>query len=275
MRANRRLANNSSAILPSPVEIALAPFDSSCEPAAKGQVWPGRTQQDEQTDKGENRIMTTDLWYLALTAGLTAALWIPYIACQVMTNGLLAPENYVDPKPRPVPLWGQRAHRAYLNAVESFAPFAALVIVANLAGKADAMTAFWAVSFFWLRLVARDRLLAGDPVHPDAGLHPGLRRGRRHLLGSDQVIAEYRRRAVISCFRFRRRGRRQAEGQFGKCGRSAGILSSAPQPANASSVIQRPRTSTAPIQGRNTARSLRPCTLWPSSPAERPAAKAP
>jgi uncharacterized MAPEG superfamily protein len=97
--------------------------------------------------------MTTDLWYLALTAILTAALWIPYIACQVMTNGFLAPENYVDPKPRPVPLWGERAHRAYLNAVESFAPFAALVVVANLAGKADAMTAFWAASFFWLRLV--------------------------------------------------------------------------------------------------------------------------
>jgi uncharacterized MAPEG superfamily protein len=96
--------------------------------------------------------MTTDLWYLALTAILTAALWIPYIACQVMTNGFLAPENYVDPAPRPVPLWGQRAHRAYLNAVESFAPFAALVIVANAAGKADAMTAFWATSFFWLRL---------------------------------------------------------------------------------------------------------------------------
>ena len=62
-----------------------------------GEVWRGRAQRDEQTDKGENRIMTTDLWYLALTAGLTAALWIPYIACQVMTNGFLARENYVDP----------------------------------------------------------------------------------------------------------------------------------------------------------------------------------
>ena len=36
--------------------------------------------------------------------------------------------------------------------MECFAPFAALVIVANLAGKADATTAFWAMSFFWLRL---------------------------------------------------------------------------------------------------------------------------
>ena len=96
--------------------------------------------------------MTTDLKYLAFTAILTAALWIPYVVCQVMTNGFLAPTNYVDPTPRPVPTWGRRADRTYLNAVESFAPFAALVIVAHVSGKADAMTAFWAMCFFWLRL---------------------------------------------------------------------------------------------------------------------------
>jgi uncharacterized MAPEG superfamily protein len=58
----------------------------------------------------------------------------------------------VDPTPRPLPLWGKRADRAYLNAVESFAPFAALVIIARVSGKADAMTAFWAMCVFWLRL---------------------------------------------------------------------------------------------------------------------------
>jgi len=97
--------------------------------------------------------MTTDLQYLAYTAVLTASLWIPYIAAQVMTNGPLAAQNYLDPKPRPVPLWGQRANRAHINAVESFAPFAALVLIAHVAGKADATTAFCAISFFWLRLV--------------------------------------------------------------------------------------------------------------------------
>ena len=97
--------------------------------------------------------MTTDLSYLAYTAMLTASLWVPYIVCQVMTNGPLARGNYVDPAPRPVPLWGERAHRAYLNAIECFAPFAALVIVAHLAGKANGMTAIWAMSFFWLRVL--------------------------------------------------------------------------------------------------------------------------
>jgi uncharacterized MAPEG superfamily protein len=107
--------------------------------------------------------MTTDLKYLAYTAILTAALWIPYVVAQVMTNGFLAPPNYIDPTPRPVPLWGKRADRTYLNAVDVFAPFAALVIVAQLAGKANAMTAFWTICFFWLRLAHAVVYLLGVP----------------------------------------------------------------------------------------------------------------
>ena len=96
--------------------------------------------------------MTTDLKYLAYTAMLTAALWIPYVVSQVMANGFLTPANYKDPTPRTIPLWGKRADRAYLNAVEVFAPFAALVVIVQLTGKADATTAFWAMWFFWMRL---------------------------------------------------------------------------------------------------------------------------
>jgi uncharacterized MAPEG superfamily protein len=106
--------------------------------------------------------MSTDLKYLALTAILTASLWIPYIIAQVRTNGPLTPPNYSDPTPRALPPWGRRADRTYVNAVESFAPFAALVIVAHLAGKAEA-TAFWAVSFFWLRLAHAAVYLLGIP----------------------------------------------------------------------------------------------------------------
>jgi uncharacterized MAPEG superfamily protein len=108
--------------------------------------------------------MSTDLKYLALTAILTATLWIPYVVAQVKTNGPLKPENYVDPTPRPLPDWGKRANRTYVNAVETFAPFAALVIVAHLAGKANAMTAFWATSYFWLRLAHAGVFLLGLPL---------------------------------------------------------------------------------------------------------------
>ena len=107
--------------------------------------------------------MSTELKYLALTALLTASLWIPYIVAQVVTNGFLAAQNYVDPTPRPVPLWGKRADRTYMNAVETFAPFAALVILIHATGKEDGMTAFWAMSFFWLRVAHAVVYLAALP----------------------------------------------------------------------------------------------------------------
>jgi uncharacterized MAPEG superfamily protein len=108
--------------------------------------------------------MSTDLRYLAFTAILTASLWIPYVVAQVSTNGPLKPENYVDPTQRPLPDWGRRADRTYINAVETFAPFAAMVIVAHLAGKANAMTAFWATCYFWIRFAHAVVYLLGIPL---------------------------------------------------------------------------------------------------------------
>ena len=107
--------------------------------------------------------MSADLKYLAFTAILTATLWIPYVVSQVMTNGFPTAANYVDPTPRPLPPWGKRADRTHINAVETFAPFAALVIAVHLAGKANAMTAFWAMAFFWLRLAHAVVYLLGIP----------------------------------------------------------------------------------------------------------------
>ncbi|MFZ3360624.1 MAG: MAPEG family protein [Xanthobacteraceae bacterium] len=107
--------------------------------------------------------MSTDLKYLAYTAMLTAALWIPYVVAQVATNGFLAPENFVDPTPRPVPLWGKRADRVYINAIETFAPFAVMVILIQLAGKANSTTALLTASFFWLRVAHAIVYWAGIP----------------------------------------------------------------------------------------------------------------
>src|SRR6201986_4937353 len=94
--------------------------------------------------------MTTDLKYLAFTAMLTSALWIPYVVAQVTTNGSLKPGNYGAPRQRPLQTWGRRAGRVYLNAVETFAPFAVLVILIQLTGKANATTAYLTMAFFWL-----------------------------------------------------------------------------------------------------------------------------
>ena len=107
--------------------------------------------------------MTTELDYLAYTAVLTASLWIPYVTAQLVTHGPLQPANYHDPAQRTLPAWGRRANRAQLNAVESFAPFAALVIVAELTHEANATTTLLAACFFWLRLAHAAVYLLGIP----------------------------------------------------------------------------------------------------------------
>jgi uncharacterized MAPEG superfamily protein len=108
-------------------------------------------------------VMTTELRYLAYTAILTASLWLPYVVAQSMTNGVLKPGNYKDPTPRPLPPWGKRADRTYVNAVETFGPFAAVVVIAHLAGKTSSMTAFWAMSYFWIRVTHAVVYLLGIP----------------------------------------------------------------------------------------------------------------
>ncbi len=107
--------------------------------------------------------MTIELTYLAWTAFLTGALWLPYVTCQTLTNGLLEPVNYTDPAQRPMPLWGVRGNRAQMNAVEAFAPFAAMVLILHATGQENATTAFLCASFFWLRLVHAAVFLAGIP----------------------------------------------------------------------------------------------------------------
>ena len=52
---------------------------------------------------------------------------------------------------------------AHLNAVEAFAPFAALVLIAHIAGAANDNTAVWAAVFFWSRVAHAVVYLFGIP----------------------------------------------------------------------------------------------------------------
>jgi uncharacterized MAPEG superfamily protein len=59
--------------------------------------------------------------------------------------------------------WAWRAARAHQNMLESLVLFTALVLVAVLAGKTNAMTLLGAQIFFWARLVYAVVYLAGIP----------------------------------------------------------------------------------------------------------------
>ncbi|NKB63323.1 MAG: MAPEG family protein [Gammaproteobacteria bacterium] len=99
--------------------------------------------------------MTTDLFYLTLTALLCAALWIPYIVGNVSRFGLLNAGDYQNaglPKKENSPAWLARANRAHVNLVEGFSGFAALVLVAHVTGEADSVTAMASMIYFWVRV---------------------------------------------------------------------------------------------------------------------------
>ena len=58
---------------------------------------------------------------------------------------------------------GGRARRAHLNMLENIVLFAALVLIAAVGGKANAMTAMGAMIFFWGRLAYAVIYVAGIP----------------------------------------------------------------------------------------------------------------
>jgi len=63
----------------------------------------------------------------------------------------------------PITGWAGRARRAHLNMLENLVLFAALVLVAHVAGKTNATTVLGAQLFFWARLVYALVYIAGIP----------------------------------------------------------------------------------------------------------------
>ena len=59
--------------------------------------------------------------------------------------------------------WAGRAKRAHLNMIENMVLFGALVLIAAVAQKANAMTALGAAIFFWGRLAYAAIYLIGVP----------------------------------------------------------------------------------------------------------------
>jgi uncharacterized MAPEG superfamily protein len=96
--------------------------------------------------------MTTELLYLLLTAILTGVLWIPVVIGYVSSRGPLTPSAYEVAPTSPLPNWVNRANRAHLNAVENFAPFAAVVLIAHAAGVSSAITVNCAAIYFFARV---------------------------------------------------------------------------------------------------------------------------
>jgi uncharacterized MAPEG superfamily protein len=95
--------------------------------------------------------MKTELFYLLLTALLTGVLWIPVVIGYVSVRGVPTPADYRVAPTSALPDWVNRANRAHLNAVENFAPFAAVVLIAHAMGVSSAVTQSCAAVYFYAR----------------------------------------------------------------------------------------------------------------------------
>ena len=96
--------------------------------------------------------MKTELLYLTYVTVFTGLLWAPYILDRLLVRGLVSAVAYpTDPKPQSA--WAQRLMKSHANAVENLVIFAILVLVVNVAGITNQMTACASMLYLYARIV--------------------------------------------------------------------------------------------------------------------------
>jgi uncharacterized MAPEG superfamily protein len=108
--------------------------------------------------------MTTDLWMLVWTTVLCLVLPMVYVVGELTSPGGVEWGLGNRDSTFELPAWAARAKRAHMNTLENLAPFAALVLVAHVAGRANETTALGATIFFWARLAYAIVYTAGVTV---------------------------------------------------------------------------------------------------------------
>lgn len=106
-----------------------------------------------------------------MTPELTLLVWSGILAFVQMLVALVGAQLQVGLPPLignredlpPILGWAGRARRAQLNMLENLVLFAILVLVAQIAGKTNAMTLLGCQIFFWARLAYAVVYMAGVP----------------------------------------------------------------------------------------------------------------
>jgi uncharacterized MAPEG superfamily protein len=106
--------------------------------------------------------MSLDLKLLVWAVALAFAQMLVAVLGAIGQVGLPKLAGNRDDLPE-IESWAGRANRAHRNMLESLVLFAALVLTAHVAGRANAMTALGAQLFFWARLAYAAIYLAGIP----------------------------------------------------------------------------------------------------------------
>jgi len=96
--------------------------------------------------------MSEELYWLTVTALMTAIFWVPYILNRFMEMGVIPALSNPNADPSPDAPWAKRMMNAHMNAVENLVVFAPLAIAVHISGVGTALTASAAMVYFWARL---------------------------------------------------------------------------------------------------------------------------
>lgn len=96
--------------------------------------------------------MTVELQYLTWISLFTALMWIPYILNTILVRGLIDAVGFPE-DPKPLAPWASRMKDAHANAIENLVVFAALVLIAHVAGISNETTVLACTIYFWARIV--------------------------------------------------------------------------------------------------------------------------
>ena len=96
--------------------------------------------------------MSTELMWLTWVTALTAVIWIPYILNTIVVRGIVDAVGYPE-EPKPLSAWARKMKMAHANAIENLVVFAALVLIAGVAGVSNETTVLACQVYFWARVV--------------------------------------------------------------------------------------------------------------------------
>ncbi len=110
----------------------------------------------------------TELGVLTCLTLFAATMWLPYVVGVARLPETTGP---ADGFSRPadlnlLPAWIHRAHRAHLNLLEQFLPFAVLVLIVDRMDGFTALTYWTAIAFFWIRIIHAVGMVSGVALFP-------------------------------------------------------------------------------------------------------------
>lgn len=97
--------------------------------------------------------LSAELYWLTLTIGFTAVMWVPYIINRMRELGFLPavwdPFGHTEAKA----VWANRMMQAHVNAIENLVVFAPLVLLVHFTGQSSILTANACVIYFMARFI--------------------------------------------------------------------------------------------------------------------------